>query len=142
MSSDKVQVNAVEFFGDACVGFDELPEIDQVIVDDWRSFFTEPDFARFLSGQCHAARRSAGALAEAGSHGPSARVAALAHDLASTCGGLGMARAHRLAAELELASDGRCDARIEALLPRLLGAIEAAASRLETRYPAAQTESH
>ena len=110
------------------------PVLDLKMLDDWQSFLKAEHFREVLITQMTEARGNLEKLKDAVSAGPLDPIAALAHDLKSTCGELGMSRVHVLAADLEAACrDGRKEAVLD-LAPCVDEALSVAFAALEDRF--------
>ena len=109
--------------------------LDRKIIEDWESFLPEDQFAELINTLVSAARSYMERLKAAAESDAIDEVCRIAHDLKSTCGGLGMLQAQGIAKNIEDACRGGETEPALSLLPSVDEAVVTAIAALETQYP-------
>ena len=109
--------------------------LDRKFIEDWESFLPEDQFAELINTHVSEARSYMERLKAAAESDAIDEVCRIAHDLKSTCGGLGMLQAQCIAKNIEEACRGGETETALSLLPSVDEAVVTAIAALETQYP-------
>ncbi len=125
---------APETAADSAAQLLDAPVLDAKVLEDWQTYLPEKKFTELLCNHVHGAREYLDKLKAAVDSGVLNEIGSLAHDLKSTCGGLGMSKVAIIAADLEAACrEGRKDDALK-LFPDVDEEIETAVEALKARY--------
>jgi CheY-like chemotaxis protein len=109
--------------------------LDAKIIEDWESFLPQDQFVELINTHASETRSYMERLKAAVESGEIEEVGRIAHDLKSTCGGLGMLQAQGIAQNIEEACRGGETETALNLLPNVDEAVITAMAALETQYP-------
>ncbi len=108
--------------------------LDSQVMENWRTYFNDEEFADLIESQVCDANRSIERLKEAAGSGVFDQVQMLAHSLKSSCGSLGMLKVQALAKKVETACREGRNAEALELLPDIDAAVAVALVVLAERY--------
>jgi HPt (histidine-containing phosphotransfer) domain-containing protein len=115
---------------------DSADVLDLAVIEDWRSFLPEGDFANMVDVQVADSQDILDRIKDAAARAACDELGGLAHDLKSSSGAIGMLEVQRLAEQIEHACrDGRHDEAL-ALAPAVEAAVGAAVGALRARMAA------
>ncbi len=123
--------------GAATAGGLPLPVLDDRVIGNWQAVLPPQKIGGLIAAHIAESRTQIRQLREAGKVGADglSGIGALAHDLKSVCGNIGMVRAQTLAADLEAACRAGHHHDVRRTLHDLEQAVGAAAAALIARYP-------